>query len=164
MTAATEEALAPIQDALAITPEPEVITVDIAPVVEATAIATTTNEVTETPELNNSTTTVATTTTTASTTTESITTTTSITSTTTSEEIQTPPSLEPTQTTPDILVEYSTPAPTIAEATTDTGKIVTVSDSVSDSEGQPHTTNVLAFTNIPPIYKVGQEGKIKIKW
>jgi uncharacterized protein (TIGR02145 family) len=65
--------------------------------------------------------------------------------------------------TPDVLIEYQTPAPTIAEAMTDTGKIVTVSDN-TDEEASTHTTNVLAFTNIPPIYKVGQENKIKIKW
>jgi uncharacterized protein (TIGR02145 family) len=39
-----------------------------------------------------------------------------------------------------------------------------VSDSIATPEGQPHTTDVLAFTNIPPIYKVGQEDRIKIKW
>ncbi|MFA6094747.1 MAG: FISUMP domain-containing protein [Candidatus Paceibacterota bacterium] len=65
--------------------------------------------------------------------------------------------------TEDVLVEYETPAPTIAEATTDTGKIVTVSDDASGVAGT-HTTNVLAFTNIPEIYKVGQEHKIQIKW
>ncbi|MEI7513424.1 MAG: hypothetical protein WCJ74_02265, partial [bacterium] len=65
--------------------------------------------------------------------------------------------------TPDILIEYQTPAPTIAEANTDTGKIVTISDNL-DEDSETHTTNVLAFTNIPEIYKVGQEKKIKIKW
>ncbi|MFA5934346.1 MAG: LamG-like jellyroll fold domain-containing protein [Candidatus Paceibacterota bacterium] len=59
-----------------------------------------------------------------------------------------------------VTVEYETPAPTIAEATTDTGKVVTV----SSVEGEIPITNVLAFTNIPEIYKVGQEDKIKIKW
>jgi len=63
----------------------------------------------------------------------------------------------------EIVVEYETPAPIIAEAPTQKGKIVTVSDAVSAVEGQ-HTTNVLAFTNIPEIYKVGQEEKIKINW
>ncbi len=80
----------------------------------------------------------------------------------------TPPAISSTSTpstkTTDVVVEYQTPTPTIAEATTDTGKIVTVSDSAGTVAGQPHTTNVLAFTNIPPIYRVGQESKIKIKW
>ena len=71
---------------------------------------------------------------------------------------------KPTSKTTDVIVEYQTPAPTLAEAVTDTGKIVTVSDSAGEADGQPHTQNVLAFTNIPPIYKVGQENKIKIKW
>ena len=59
-----------------------------------------------------------------------------------------------------VVVEYETPAPTIAEATTDTGKVV----SISSVEGEVPITDVLAFTNIPEIYKVGQEDKIKIKW
>ena len=49
----------------------------------------------------------------------------------------------------------------IAEAVTDTGKIVSVS---STSTEQEIITNVLAFTTIPEIFKVGQEDKIKIKW
>jgi len=66
-----------------------------------------------------------------------------------------------TATTTDVVVvEYETPAPVIAEAETDTGKIVSVS---SDGE-QEIITNVLAFTTIPEIFKVGQEDKIKIKW
>jgi hypothetical protein len=59
-----------------------------------------------------------------------------------------------------VAVEYETPAPTIAEATTDTGKVV----SISSENSEIPVTNVLAFTNIPEIYKVGQEDKIKIKW
>ena len=59
-----------------------------------------------------------------------------------------------------VLVSYETPAPTIAEASTDTGKVVTVSAQDTDTQ----ITNVLAYTNIPEIYKVGQEDKIKIKW
>ena len=59
-----------------------------------------------------------------------------------------------------ISVEYETPAPTIAEADTETGKVVTV----SAPESEVPVTNVLAYTNIPEIYKVGQENKIKIKW
>ena len=60
-----------------------------------------------------------------------------------------------------ISVEYETPAPVIAEAETETGKIVTIS--AEDTSDAP-VTDVLAFTNIPEIYKVGQEDKIKIKW
>lgn len=60
-----------------------------------------------------------------------------------------------------VLVEYETPAPVIAEADTETGKIVTVS---STSTEQEVITNVLAFTTIPEIFKVGQEDKIQIKW
>ena len=111
----------------------------------------------------------------------------------------------------DIQVEYETPAPTMAEVSTDTGKIVTVSgaeitettcspakveeqapplpiieDAIIPTENvaieqisiiepespveqvctkqEIHLTDVLAFTNIPEIYSVGQEDKIKIKW
>jgi hypothetical protein len=60
-----------------------------------------------------------------------------------------------------VAVEFETPTPVIAEAVTDTGKIVTIS--ATDTLDVP-ITNVLAFTNIPEIYKVGQEDKIKIKW
>ena len=66
-----------------------------------------------------------------------------------------------TTATTTLAVEYETPSPVIAEAITDTGKIVTVS--ATDTLDVP-ITNVLAFTNIPEIYKVGQEDKIKIKW
>jgi len=59
-----------------------------------------------------------------------------------------------------VSVTYETPAPVIAEATTDTGKVVTVSAEETDTQ----IKNVLAYTNIPKIYKVGQESKIKIKW
>ncbi len=62
-------------------------------------------------------------------------------------------------TTVDVI--YETPAPTITEANTDTGKIVTIS--ATDTSDTP-ITNVLAYANIPKIYKVGQEDKIKIKW
>ena len=106
-------------------------------------------------------------TTTTTTTTATTTPTGDITSTSTSTTT-TPPTktttTKPTPKTTDVVVEYQTPPPTLAEAVTDTGKIVTISDSLGESDGQPHTTNVLAFTNIPPIYKVGQESKIKIKW
>jgi len=72
--------------------------------------------------------------------------------------------------TPDVQVEYETPAPTIAETETDTGKIVqvsapdTVTTTTTGTTAEQHITNVLAFTNIPEIYKVGQESRIKIKW
>ena len=59
-----------------------------------------------------------------------------------------------------VSVEYETPTPTISEATTDTGKVVSISAPESDIP----ITSVLAYTNIPEIYKVGQEDKIKIKW
>lgn len=65
-------------------------------------------------------------------------------------------------------VEYETPAPVISEAETDTGKIVEISAQDADinlnNAKTEHITNVLAFSNIPEIYKVGQEDEIKIKW
>jgi hypothetical protein len=77
------------------------------------------------------------------------------------ESTSTPIIVEGEATTTDLVaVEYETPAPTIAEAITDTGKVV----SISSEESEVPITNVLAFTNIPEIYKVGQEDKIKIKW
>ena len=83
-----------------------------------------------------------------------------LTSTTSSEENQIVSSS--TASSSDVIsVEYETPAPVIAEAETDTGKVVTVS--AADTPDAV-VTNVLAFTNIPEIYKVGQEDKIKIKW
>jgi len=82
-----------------------------------------------------------------------------------------------------VAVTYETPAPTIKEQETDTGKLVTVSAPASaqgsgvampagsndtfssaTSDVAPTLTNVLAHTNIPEIYKVGQEDKIKLKW
>ncbi|TSC94672.1 MAG: hypothetical protein CEN87_393 [Parcubacteria group bacterium Licking1014_1] len=62
-----------------------------------------------------------------------------------------------------VQIDYETPAPTITEQITDTGKIVTVSSPTSGGL-TPAYTNVLAYTNISEIYKVGQESKIKIKW
>lgn len=53
------------------------------------------------------------------------------------------------------------------------GKIITVSSPDNETSGvdgetpevsTPTYTNVLAFTTIPEIYKLGQESKIKIKW
>jgi len=65
-------------------------------------------------------------------------------------------------------IDYETPAPQITEQNTDTGKLVTVSEpeAIATSDvAIAHTyTDVLAFTTIPEIYKVGQESKIKIKW
>ncbi|MEI8123934.1 MAG: autotransporter-associated beta strand repeat-containing protein, partial [bacterium] len=60
-----------------------------------------------------------------------------------------------------ISVEYETPAPVLSETDTDTGKIVSIS---AEDTSEVQITNVLAYTNIPEIYKVGQENKIKIKW
>ncbi|HCC60123.1 MAG TPA: hypothetical protein DEP95_02840 [Candidatus Staskawiczbacteria bacterium] len=59
-------------------------------------------------------------------------------------------------------VDYETPAPEITEQETDKGKLVTIS--AEEQPDQPPITNVLAYTTIPEIYKVGQESKIKIKW
>jgi len=81
-----------------------------------------------------------------------------------------------------VAVTYETPAPTITEQETSTGKIVTVSaptesasetstgsndifsGGTSDVRPTSQYTNVLAHTNIPEIYKVGQEDKIKLNW
>ena len=86
----------------------------------------------------------------------------------TSEAIQSSSTPSESVSSSTVLVSYETPAPTIAEANTDTGKIVQVSApeiaGPSATSGPEHLTNVLAFTNIPEIYKVGQESKIKIKW
>ena len=62
-----------------------------------------------------------------------------------------------------VKVDYQTPAPQIIEQTTNTGKQVTVSDPAETPDQQP-VTDVLAFTTIPKIYKVGEESKIHIKW
>ncbi len=59
-----------------------------------------------------------------------------------------------------IAVEYVAPAPVIEKTNTDTGQQVTIS---AKDETTP-LTDVLAFTTIPEIYKVGDENKIKIKW
>ncbi|MBU4462083.1 hypothetical protein KKD91_03405 [Patescibacteria group bacterium] len=58
-----------------------------------------------------------------------------------------------------IAIEYETPVPEITEQETDTGKLVAVS-----APDEFEYTNVLAYTTIPEIFKVGQENKIKIKW
>lgn len=64
-----------------------------------------------------------------------------------------------------VQVDYQTPAPIITEQDTDTGKLVTVSDSnLLAAPEQAPLTNVLAHTTIPEIYKIGQESKIKIVW
>ncbi|MDO8486663.1 MAG: hypothetical protein Q7S77_03150, partial [Candidatus Staskawiczbacteria bacterium] len=62
-----------------------------------------------------------------------------------------------------VQIDFETPAPIIREQETDEGKQVTVSDPTTDP-AQPQLTNVLAFTTIPEIFKVGQEDKIQIKW
>lgn len=62
-----------------------------------------------------------------------------------------------------VAVEYVTSAPVISEQETDTGKIIKVS-SPDEAHGQSSITDVVAHSNIPEIYKVGQEDKIKIKW
>ncbi len=67
-----------------------------------------------------------------------------------------------TEDTDNVLVEFETPGAQITEQNTDQGKLVTISS--DDQPDQPPLTDVLAFTNIPEIYKVGQESKIKIKW
>ena len=59
-----------------------------------------------------------------------------------------------------IAVQYTTPAPTIQTTDTSSGQQVTVS---AQDETTP-LTDVLAFTTIPHIFKVGQESKIQIKW
>lgn len=59
-------------------------------------------------------------------------------------------------------IDYETPAPQIIEEETDKGKLVTISS--KDEILQEPLTDVVAFTTIPEIYKVGQENKIKIKW
>ncbi len=61
-----------------------------------------------------------------------------------------------------VQITYETPAPEITEQETDTGKLITV---LADDEGLPEPiSNVVAYTAIPEIYKVGQESKIKLKW
>jgi len=61
-----------------------------------------------------------------------------------------------------VQITYETPAPEITEQETDTGKLITVS---ADDEGfQEPISNVVAYTAIPEIYKVGHESKIKLKW
>ena len=62
-----------------------------------------------------------------------------------------------------VQIDFETPAPIITEQETSEGKQVTVSDPNTDP-AQPQLTNVLAFTTIPEIFKVGEESKIQIKW
>ncbi len=63
-----------------------------------------------------------------------------------------------------ILVEYETPAPVIEEEEISHGKIVTVSTEAESEEPETPVQDVLAFTAIPEIYKVGQEHRIRITW
>ncbi len=65
------------------------------------------------------------------------------------------------ESTSSVSIEYETPAPIISEAEKENGKIVVVS---ATDTPEAIITNVLAYANIPEIYKVGQEDKIKIKW
>ncbi len=61
-----------------------------------------------------------------------------------------------------VQVDYQLPAPTISARDTNEGQQVTIS---APSEDPQHPlTDVVAFTTIPEIFKVGQEDKIKIKW
>ena len=62
----------------------------------------------------------------------------------------------------EVAIEFETPGPEIVSQSTDEGVKVTVTDPVEDP--QTPMTDVLASTNIPEIFKVGQESKIKIKW
>jgi hypothetical protein len=57
------------------------------------------------------------------------------------------------------VVEYTTPAPIAFEEDTSFGKQVVIS--AADELGY---TDVLSFTNIPEVFNVGQENKIKIFW
>src|SRR3989344_2709650 len=61
-----------------------------------------------------------------------------------------------------IQIDYQIPAPKIKEKDTNKGKMVTVSAENEDPENP--LTDVLAYTKIPEIFKVGQEDKIRIKW
>ncbi len=90
----------------------------------------------------------------------------------TPDQSQTQPAENPSNIQPDqqpcqgdatdncIAVEYVAPAPVIEKTETDNGQLVTVS---AQDETTP-LTDVVAFTTIPEIYKVGDEKKIKIKW
>ncbi len=66
-----------------------------------------------------------------------------------------------------VKIDFETPAPVIEEVKTSRGKLVTISSveniSGSSTEQLP-LTDVLASTKIPPIYSVGEENKIHIKW
>jgi hypothetical protein len=63
-----------------------------------------------------------------------------------------------------VQVEYDTPAPEITKQDTSTGQLVTVSAPASSETPDQPLTDVLAFTSIPKIFKVGEESKIKLKW
>ncbi len=76
---------------------------------------------------------------------------------------ETPASEPDTANTDDnVQIDFETPAPQITQQDTDSGKLVTVS--APNEDPQSPLTDVLAYTNIPEIFKVGQESKIKIKW
>ncbi|MBX4200993.1 hypothetical protein KW786_02585, partial [Candidatus Parcubacteria bacterium] len=81
-----------------------------------------------------------------------------------SDETPAPAPIEETPAPADedsVVVTFVTPAVQMTDVATDEGKRVTVS--VADDSGQP-VTDVLAFTPIPEIYKVGQKSRIKITW
>ncbi len=162
----------------AVAPAPDTTVIDIAPVVSPTptdnsSTSTTSDQTISTSSESTSTENISTSTdnsnnpessliasTTASTTEEQSIATSTGTSTATSTLANTSSTASSTAST-TVDVTYETPAPVIAEADTDTGKIVTVS---ATDTPDTQITNVLAFTNIPEIYKVGQEDKIHIKW
>ena len=183
---------ATVEDAVATPPEPDTTVVDVAPIVTSTETpastetvstpsetnptevstssevapvtpATSSEEISTSSESTSSVEVVASTSSTSESS-SSVESTSSQTS-TSSEQVATSTAsstISSTASSTDLVkVEYETPAPVISEADTDTGKIVTVS--ASDTPDAP-VTNVLAFTNIPKIYKVGQEDKIHIKW
>ena len=68
----------------------------------------------------------------------------------------------PETTTTATTTSTTTPIVEITEQDTDTGKLVTIS-SPNESTTTP-LVDVLAYTTIPKIYKVGEENKIQIKW
>ena len=63
------------------------------------------------------------------------------------------------QNTDYIQVTYQTPAPTITETQTSNKKQVTIKTTT-----ELGYTNVVAYANIPELYNITEEGKIKINW
>jgi len=62
-----------------------------------------------------------------------------------------------------VKIDYQASAPVMTETDINKGKSVTVFATDQQQEQSP-LTDVLAYSNIPEIFKVGQEDKIKIKW